>query len=375
MRMLCRSMQLDTEALEVRVVNDALLEHDATQLRFLARTCSDGSTYLTRHSIVPWRTRLDRVCCIFAELCKGKAHLVTTSLPTLPNIRNSVVAEAGGHLLVQSAESSIRIRLERRAAHHVCTICSKSGQRRSHHWSWQVAATSAAIASPSSNIGSTGYGGIGYALAKTFAGHKMKLALIDNSQEHLSKAVSEMQSGSSNDDVLSVKADVSSFEDMQKAAKEVNDKFGKVNVLCLNAGTGAKGANTFDSDMASWQKVSPNRRPSSPGSRYHIICDQVLGVNLLGVIYGSNAFVGDMVKSKEDGLVIVTGSKQGITCPPASGAAYNVSKAGVKTFTEQLAHELREATDERITAHLLVPGWTFTKVRTPVLIRGRESSV
>ncbi|KAL7008605.1 hypothetical protein EMMF5_001867 [Cystobasidiomycetes sp. EMM_F5] len=216
-----------------------------------------------------------------------------------------------------------------------------SGQRRSHHWSWQVAATSAAIASPSSNIGSTGYGGIGYALAKTFAGHKMKLALIDNSQEHLSKAVSEMQSGSSNDDVLSVKADVSSFEDMQKAAKEVNDKFGKVNVLCLNAGTGAKGANTFDSDMASWQKV--------------------LGVNLLGVIYGSNAFVGDMVKSKEDGLVIVTGSKQGITCPPASGAAYNVSKAGVKTFTEQLAHELREATDERITAHLLVPGWTFTK--------------
>jgi len=79
------------------------------------------------------------------------------------------------------------------------------------------------------------------------------------------------------------------------------------------------------------------------------------------VINGSNAFVQNMVESKEDAFVMITGSKQGITCPPGN-PSYNVSKAGVKAFAEALAHELRETTDKRVTAHLVVPGWTFTKL-------------
>jgi NAD(P)-dependent dehydrogenase (short-subunit alcohol dehydrogenase family) len=54
-----------------------------------------------------------------------------------------------------------------------------------------------------------------------------------------------------------------------------------------------------------------------------------------------------------------TGSKQGITQPPGN-TAYNVSKAAVKALTEGLAHTLREKTGERVTAHLLIPGFTFT---------------
>ena len=57
--------------------------------------------------------------------------------------------------------------------------------------------------------------------------------------------------------------------------------------------------------------------------------------------------------------VINTGSKQGITCPPGD-TAYNVSKAGVKVLTEALAHSLRNEVGQRITAHLLIPGSTFT---------------
>lgn len=52
------------------------------------------------------------------------------------------------------------------------------------------------------------------------------------------------------------------------------------------------------------------------------------------------------------------GSKQGITCPPGN-AAYNVSKAAVKTLTEQLAHELRTA-ESTCSAHLFIPGWTWS---------------
>jgi NAD(P)-dependent dehydrogenase (short-subunit alcohol dehydrogenase family) len=59
------------------------------------------------------------------------------------------------------------------------------------------------------------------------------------------------------------------------------------------------------------------------------------------------------------GLIVNTGSKQGITTPPGD-AAYNVSKAGIKALTEQLAHELRNSDNPQVTAHLLVPGYTFT---------------
>ena len=57
--------------------------------------------------------------------------------------------------------------------------------------------------------------------------------------------------------------------------------------------------------------------------------------------------------------IVNTGSKQGITNPPGD-AAYNVSKAGIRTVTEHLAHELRNIDGCQVTAHLLVPGFTYT---------------
>ncbi|HEU0218675.1 MAG TPA: SDR family NAD(P)-dependent oxidoreductase, partial [Stellaceae bacterium] len=57
--------------------------------------------------------------------------------------------------------------------------------------------------------------------------------------------------------------------------------------------------------------------------------------------------------------IVNTGSKQGITCPPGN-TAYNVTKAGVKVLTEGLAHSLRSIAGCRVSAHLLVPGSTFT---------------
>lgn len=85
----------------------------------------------------------------------------------------------------------------------------------------------------------------------------------------------------------------------------------------------------------------------------------ILDVNLWGVINGSQVFLPDMIGRGRPGLVINTGSKQGITTPPGD-PAYNVSKAGVKVFTEALAHDLRNTADCKITAHLLIPGFVFT---------------
>ncbi len=67
-----------------------------------------------------------------------------------------------------------------------------------------------------------------------------------------------------------------------------------------------------------------------------------------------------MIAHGEPATIVNTGSKQGITTPPGN-PAYNVSKAGVKAFTEALAHELRNVPQAaKISAHLLIPGWVFT---------------
>ena len=86
---------------------------------------------------------------------------------------------------------------------------------------------------------------------------------------------------------------------------------------------------------------------------------RVLDVNLWGVINGVQTFAPRCSTQRTPAAIVNTGSKQGITCPPGD-TAYNVTKAGVKVLTEGLAHTLRNVEGCRVTAHLLVPGSTFT---------------
>ena len=66
-----------------------------------------------------------------------------------------------------------------------------------------------------------------------------------------------------------------------------------------------------------------------------------------------------MIEAGGRRAVINTGSKQGITNPPGN-YAYNMSKAGVKNYTESLAHALRQEEGCEVSAHLLVPGFTYS---------------
>jgi len=104
-----------------------------------------------------------------------------------------------------------------------------------------------------------------------------------------------------------------------------------------NAGIGAKG--TSWDGFENWRKV--------------------FDVNLFGVVNVQQTFVPSMLHQENQAVIINTGSKQGITNPPGN-AAYNASKAAVKSLTEGLAHELRERPNSNVTAHLFIPGWTHT---------------
>ena len=179
--------------------------------------------------------------------------------------------------------------------------------------------------------------GIGLAAAKRFATMGLKVILADLDGERLRAARAAVTALSSADDVLAVPTDVSEREEVRKLEAAARSAFGRVHVLMNNAGI-QPGSRVFDTSDG-W--------------------DSVLRVNLGGVINGTQLFGPAMIAHGEPGLIINTGSKQGITTPPGD-PAYNVSKAGVKVFTEALQHELRNTQGCRISAHLLIPGFVFT---------------
>src|ERR1700687_471191 len=184
-----------------------------------------------------------------------------------------------------------------------------------------------------------GASGIGLAAAMRFAGLGMKVCIADLATSRLTEAETRIASvaprGAAN--VMAMTADVSRIEDVSVLELAVLERFGGTDILMNNAGI-QPGSQMFG-PLQNWQRI--------------------LGVNLWGVIHGSQVFAPRMIGRGRPGLIINTGSKQGITTPPGD-PAYNVSKAGVKAFTEALQHELRNTAGARISAHLMIPGFVFT---------------
>jgi NAD(P)-dependent dehydrogenase (short-subunit alcohol dehydrogenase family) len=184
-----------------------------------------------------------------------------------------------------------------------------------------------------------GASGIGFAAAQKFAGLGMKVCIADLGADRLAAAEAKLVSASPGRtaNIMTMAVDVSRAEEVSKLEAAVRGRFGGTDLLMNNAGI-QPGSAMFGS-AENWQRI--------------------LGVNLWGVIHGSQIFAPRMIERGRPGLIINTGSKQGITTPPGD-PAYNVSKAGVKAFTEALQHELRNVKGGRITAHLLIPGFVFT---------------
>lgn len=181
--------------------------------------------------------------------------------------------------------------------------------------------------------------GIGLAAAREFARLGMCVVLVDLEGERLAEATREVTSLAEDGtaDVVAIPTDVSRIDQLEALERAVIQRFGRVHVLMNNAGI-QPGSSIFG-PQANWESV--------------------LSVNLMGIINGSRVFGTGMIAHGEPALIINTGSKQGITTPPGD-PAYNVSKAGVKAFTEALQHELRNTPECNVEAHLLIPGFVFT---------------
>lgn len=192
-------------------------------------------------------------------------------------------------------------------------------------------ATHAALQPGNVAVVTGGASGIGLACARSFADLGLRVCLADVNADTLAEAAGSI------DGALAIETDVSDRASVEALARRVVEELGPVSVVMNNAGTG--GGGDALSNLEGWARV--------------------LGTNLFGVLHGVQAFVPEMAASGRPGLVINTGSKQGITTPPGD-TSYNVSKAGIKVLTEGLAHTLRTMEGCHVAAHLLVPGFTFT---------------
>ncbi|MGX9145286.1 SDR family NAD(P)-dependent oxidoreductase [Mesorhizobium sp. 128a] len=185
-----------------------------------------------------------------------------------------------------------------------------------------------------------GASGIGLAAAKRLAAMGMKTVLADLGGARLDEAKQVVAAIGGDDNVLAVATNVSYVDDVERLANTVDNAFGAVSILMNNAGVGNNPGKPWENRVA-WRRL--------------------LDTNFWGVVHGVEAFAPAMLASGKPGLIVNTGSKQGITTPPGN-LAYNVSKSALKTFTEGLAHALRNEPGAKVAAHLLIPGFTFTGI-------------
>lgn len=179
--------------------------------------------------------------------------------------------------------------------------------------------------------------GIGRGMAKIFIEAGMKIVLADVDEVKLQNTVKTFQESGA--EVLSAHTDVSKPEQVEKLADKTMDAFGAVHVLCNNAGVGYGGRHSWEIPFESWSWV--------------------LGVNLMGVIYGIHYFMPIMLK-QEEAHIVNTSSLAGLLSNVIN-IPYGVSKHGVVALTESLHREL-EILGANVKVSVLCPGPVNTDI-------------
>ena len=181
-----------------------------------------------------------------------------------------------------------------------------------------------------------GASGIGMGLASKLVDEGMKIVLADIESDALEKAAETLRAKGA--EVIGVQCDVSDRSQVEALAITAYEHFGNVHFLANNAGVVAR--------HKAWE---------SPED-----WDWVLGIDLMGVIYGVQSFVPRMLASGEDGHVLNTASTAGLLAFPGI-ASYNVSKRGVVALSETLHHEFKKTA---LSVSVLCPGMVDTNIGT-----------
>ena len=181
-----------------------------------------------------------------------------------------------------------------------------------------------------------GASGIGYGLVQNFLRQGMKVVAVDFNRSYLQE---KRQALAGRTDVHFIEADVGDRDQVRSAADEAVRLFGRIHVLCNNAGVGG-GGDTHDPDFEDW--------------------DRALRVNLGGVVNGVKIITPLILAHGEGGHIVNTSSMAGIVPLPLPGlGAYQTAKFAVRGLTESLRMSLAP---HGIGVSCLFPGGTRTRI-------------
>lgn len=179
--------------------------------------------------------------------------------------------------------------------------------------------------------------GIGRGIAESFAAAGMKVVLSDVEEAVLTATTEALRSEGA--EVHSVVTDVSKPEHVEALAAETLQKYGAVHVVCNNAGIGAGGSPSWTTTLDDW--------------------NWILGVNLMGVVYGLRTFLPIMIEQDTEAHVVNTASMAGLLA--TSTVPYGVTKFAVVGLSEGVYLELQRG-GFKPKISVLCPGFVDTNI-------------
>jgi NAD(P)-dependent dehydrogenase (short-subunit alcohol dehydrogenase family) len=183
--------------------------------------------------------------------------------------------------------------------------------------------------------------GIGLGMVRAFLGAGMRVMLADIEQPALERAMATLRAdlpASRVDDIAAVRVDVADRNSVFAAADATVGRFGKVHVVCNNAGV-TSGGLIEECTEGDW--------------------NWVVGVNFLGVVHGCQAFIPHIRRQGEGGHVVNTASMAGVLGAMPGWSPYNSTKFAVVGLTEVIRQEGR---DGGYGASVLCPGGVATNI-------------
>ena len=180
-----------------------------------------------------------------------------------------------------------------------------------------------------------GASGLGLAMAKAFGREGMKVMIADIEEQALGRAVKELNASQVRAE--GVLCDVADRNNLRNAALKTVSTFGKVHVVCNNAGV-AVGGPIGEVNERDWQWI--------------------VDVNLLGVVYGMETFVPLIEGHGEGGHFVNTASMAGMVSPP-NLEPYCATKFAVVAMSEGWNAQLAP---KNIGVSVLCPGFVQTRI-------------
>jgi NAD(P)-dependent dehydrogenase (short-subunit alcohol dehydrogenase family) len=181
-----------------------------------------------------------------------------------------------------------------------------------------------------------GASGIGLALGRALAEAGARVMLADIEEKALEDAVAGLKGGNL-PEVRGVICDVRDYQAVERAAQAAIEAFGKIHIVCNNAGVGGRsGADGISLQDWRW----------------------VIDINLMGVVHGVRAFLPHLTSHGEGGHIVNTASMAGFL-PGTGFGPYTATKFAVVGLSEALRDELAP---KGIGVSVLCPGWVRTRI-------------